>query len=510
MLAMLHNEMNKLMFPIKVCHNISYFHPSVIPPFFCAEKIKRRMADSKEDYAAENKNFQEMEIDYDGNPQEFDVQRKIHIATVPFEKFQCLIVIGLLVILVALNIILLAIGSATLHQVNDTPTASPTTSPPVDDQYFDIAQMINSIDGRINDTQMMQEWLNQRFNRSMAFNANQFFELLQALQDLSEQVTSQTAYAVNNSEALNDVMELTSQQLKSIIGSLTTVEGTTTNTAGSVNDILIGVNQILNITNASQLLNTLQSLTCLDVYNAQPNSPSGYYHINSENIYCNMDDLCGQGGGWTRLAYLNMADGTVNCPTGFKYYQTGGVRACGRQSNQVGCTGTLFNLTHLSYSKVCGKVIGYQYGSTEGVLGSNGNINSHYLDGISITYGSPRSHIWTLISGLRQNDIDGGFYNCPCSQSSVQTVPGFVGDNYYCESGNPHLGIFHQLFTNDPLWDGQGCSALEQNCCTNKTLPWFYRDFGNVSITDSIELRICGNQADLEDTPVGLLEIYVK
>uniref|UniRef100_A0A1X7VPU0 Fibrinogen C-terminal domain-containing protein n=1 Tax=Amphimedon queenslandica TaxID=400682 RepID=A0A1X7VPU0_AMPQE len=435
------------------------------------------MADSNQDYAAENKNFEEMEIDYDGNPQEFDVQRKIHIASAPYEKFQCFIVVGLLVIILALNLVLVAIGSANLNQVSDPPPACDS----------------NAITGAL-----------------MSSNSDQFSGLSQTLQDLSDQISNQSAYTVNNSEALNDIMESTSQQLKSIIGSLTTIEGTTTETAGSVNDILIGVNQILNITNASQLLNTLQTLSCLDVYNAQPNSPSGYYHINSENVYCNMDNLCGQGGGWTRLAYLNMADGTSNCPTGFKYYQTGGVRACGRQSNQIGCTGTSFTPTHLSYSKVCGKVIGYQYGSTEGLLGSNGNINSHYLDGISITYGSPRNHIWTLISGLRQNNIDGGFYNCPCSQGSVQTVPGFIGDNYYCESGNPHFGIFNQLFTDDPLWDGEGCSTLETNCCTNKTLPWFYRDFGNVSITDPIELRICGNQNDLEDSPVGLYEIYVK
>ena len=468
--------------------------------------------DSKDEYAAQNKNFQEMEVDYDGNTQEFDVQRKIHIATVPFEKLQYFIVVGLLVVLVLLNIVLIGVCSATFDQVNDTPSAcdSPTTGAVVGNQYSDIVRLISSIEGKINDTQMMQTWLNRGFNRSMAFNANQFSDLYRALQDLSDQVTNQTAYAVNNSEALDDIKESTTQQLISIIGSLTTVEGTTINTAGAVNDILIGVNQILNITNASQLLNTLQTLTCLDIYTAQPNSPSGYYHINSENVYCDMSNLCSQGGGWTRLGFLNMADGTVNCPTGFKYYQTGGVRACGRQSNQVGCTATSFNLNHLSYSKVCGKVIGYQYGSTDGFLGGPSNIDSHYVEGISITYGSPRTHIWTLAAGLRQNNIDGGYYNCPCSQGSVQVVPSFIGNNYYCESGNPHLGIFNQLFTADPLWDGEGCSALEQGCCTNKTLPWFYRDFGNVSISDSIELRICGDQADLEDTPVGLYEIYVK
>ena len=46
---------------------------------------------------------------------------------------------------------------------------------------------------------------------------------------------------------------------------------------------------------------------------------------------------------------------------------------------------------------------------------------------------------------------------------------------------------------------------------TGTCLLWFFRDYGNATITDYIELRVCGNEAwSNEDTPVQLYEIYVK
>ncbi|XP_019858359.1 PREDICTED: uncharacterized protein LOC109586601 [Amphimedon queenslandica] len=50
-----------------------------------------------------------------------------------------------------------------------------------------------------------------------------------------------------------------------------------------------------------------------------------------------LPEPCGSGGGWTRLAYLDMSDATQNCPFGFKLYQSGGVRACGRTNSSGGC-----------------------------------------------------------------------------------------------------------------------------------------------------------------------------
>ena len=49
-----------------------------------------------------------------------------------------------------------------------------------------------------------------------------------------------------------------------------------------------------------------------------------------------MEELCDSGGGWIRLAYLDMTDATENCPSGFRLYQSEGVRACGRATSSVG------------------------------------------------------------------------------------------------------------------------------------------------------------------------------
>ena len=48
------------------------------------------------------------------------------------------------------------------------------------------------------------------------------------------------------------------------------------------------------------------------------------------------------------------------------------------------------------YSRVCGRVIGYQFGSTDAFRSRLTNIDQvAYVDGISITHGSPCNHIWT-------------------------------------------------------------------------------------------------------------------
>ena len=74
--------------------------------------------------------------------------------------------------------------------------------------------------------------------------------------------------------------------------------------------------------------------SCEEIQTKWPGSISGYYHIGVNKsgptyVYCHMGELCGTGGGWTRLAYLDMSNST-DCPTGFRLYQSNGVRACGR------------------------------------------------------------------------------------------------------------------------------------------------------------------------------------
>ena len=87
-------------------------------------------------------------------------------------------------------------------------------------------------------------------------------------------------------------------------------------------------------------------------------------------------------------------------------------------------------------------------------------------------------------------------------------MPSFVGDNYYCESGNPTntYNLYH-LYSSDPLWDGEQC---EGECCSNgKSPPWFSVQLPSPT-TDDIGVRICIPQGSYDDVAVELLEIYVQ
>ena len=229
-----------------------------------------------------------------------------------------------------------------------------------------------------------------------------------------------------------------------------------------------------------------------------------------------MEELCGFDEGWTRVAYLDMSDLSEECPTGFKLYESNGVRACGRPDSSVGsCQSVQFPSNGISYSQVCGRVVGYQYGSTDAIQkeGANhDNIDSYYVDGISLTHGSPRQHIWTFIAGLHENTPN-AYANllCPCATGSTQlpNVQSFIGNDYFCESGSPGQYQVNTPYFSDPLWDGNQCGLLEQECCQAPGLPWFHK-VHNSTTTDYIELRVCGDQStNDEDVPVEKFEIYV-
>jgi hypothetical protein len=167
------------------------------------------------------------------------------------------------------------------------------------------------------------------------------------------------------------------------------------------------------------------------------------------------------------------------------------------------------------YSKVCGQVIGYQIGSTDVFANQQNSIDTGYVDGVSVTYGSPRTHIWTYAAGLSEQFlVTNERFSCPCavagSAYTPQTPPLFVGNNYYCESGNPSSTFeFTDVFryTTDPLWDGQQC---EGQCCSDgRTPPWFSVTLANPT-TDDIDVRICGTEPTRnEDTPISLIELYM-
>ncbi|XP_019852983.1 PREDICTED: uncharacterized protein LOC109582604 isoform X2 [Amphimedon queenslandica] len=255
--------------------------------------------------------------------------------------------------------------------------------------------------------------------------------------------------------------------------------------------------------------------SCDAILSKWPNSPSGYYNLadvngHSRHVYCHMETLCGERGGWRRIASLNMSDPNEKCPTQFKTYSQSGVFACGRPvTNSGSCVGITFPSRDIKYSQVCGKVIGYQDGTPDGAAARHASkvINSAYIDGISLTHGNPRKHIWSLISG--QSDVNENY--CPCASHAPVPVPSFVGSHYYCEAGcHQSHGSANTLYSSDPLWDGKGCGSTETTCCQRTLIPWFYRSFTH-STTDNIEMRICCDEGTSnEDVPVGEYEIYVK
>ena len=332
--------------------------------------------------------------------------------------------------------------------------------------------------------------------------AQNTFQLLQSSPNLT--VNEQILQTTRNSAA----------RLMDVVDTLSNLEDTSTSTAGVVDDILLIVQDLLVLRNESTALPT----SCKEIKERQPLSPSGVYLLSNTSstytAYCNMEDLCDSADGWTRLAYLNMTDSTVNCPSGLRLYQSGGVRACGRPVTSSGSCVSVQFLSHgISYSQVCGRVTGYQYSSPDAVDDARGsnhdNLNSYYVDGVSITSGSPRQHIWTLMAA-NYEQFRNGPHVCPCATGSTQSVQSFVGDHYFCESGIADTTYHEQLYTSDPLWDGQGCDFRETPCCNAPGIPWFHRDYGNTTTSDYIELRVCGDEGtDNEDNPISYYEIYV-
>ena len=222
---------------------------------------------------------------------------------------------------------------------------------------------------------------------------------------------------------------------------------------------------------------------------------------------------CGAGQ-WYRVAHLNMRNPSQQCPSAWREYSTNGVRACRRQESSSGSCSATFYPTSRRYTRVCGRAIGYQYGGTDafGHAAIGQTIDSYYVYGVSVTHGAPRNHIWTLASGLSEGGYtDHVSFNCPCSRPSDpgnSFPPSFVGNNYYCESGNSaNTFINYHLYTTDPLWDGQQC---ECQCCSNgKSPPWFSVELSSPT-TDDIEVRICIPQPSYDDVVIQLLELYVQ
>ena len=198
-----------------------------------------------------------------------------------------------------------------------------------------------------------------------------------------------------------------------------------------------------------------------------------------ESIQSGMSTLlgpytCGGTGGWRRVVYLEMTDPTTTCPSGWQL--TGySKRTCGRATaGTFTCDSAIFPVSGGPYTRVCGRIRAYQYSHPDAFEayhdGDVTTIDGAYVAGLSLAHSSPRQHIWTFAAGVGEARSRSEVA-CPCDASISISIPGFVGTDYFCESGvnsgSPSETSFH---TDDPLWDGQGCGP-SSTCCSFNTPP---------------------------------------
>ena len=219
---------------------------------------------------------------------------------------------------------------------------------------------------------------------------------------------------------------------------------------------------------------------------------------------------CGGEGGWRRVVYLNITDPTASCPSGWQLILSPQRLCVMISSSSLTCDSAFFPVPGGSYSRVCGRIIGYQHDSTDAFEafhdGVVTTIDGAYVSGVSLTHGSPRQHIWTFASGRSEvnptwDDV------CPCDASITINVPPFVGGDYFCESGGNTVsdGFF---LLDDPLWDGMNCTSTS-TCCSFQGPPYFMKQLPSPT-TDEIEARMCQQDGGDEDTPIEFIELYVK
>ena len=242
----------------------------------------------------------------------------------------------------------------------------------------------------------------------------------------------------------------------------------------------------------------LKIFSCADL---PPSAPSGYYLIRNSlhaytYIYCDMSRTCGGvTGGWMRVFELDMNITSHQCPNGLSQRTDGGLRTCVRNVSEAGCSSIFLPTRNVNYSRVCGRITGYQIGTTDDFqLQQNSDIDSIYVDGVSLTHGfNQRQHIWTFAVAV-------GKSHCPCQLDHAP--PSFVGDDYFCDSGTPEHASPGRFYS-DPLWNDADCVH-----CANP--PWFHQQLPQPT-SDGIEMRVCRDEPNInEDVAIQVVEIYAR
>ena len=229
---------------------------------------------------------------------------------------------------------------------------------------------------------------------------------------------------------------------------------------------------------------------CADLLRTDSSTPSGLYWIRSSSgtvvqVYCDMNRTCGNiTGGWMRVANISVSANSDSCPG--ELYQIGSSNhyACKIETPNSASSSLFFSTHNTRYSHICGEVTAYQMGTLKAFKSAVDTsdeliIDMSYVDGISITNGCPRKHIWTFAAAHTGQ----GQSSCPCNGG--HQPPSFVGNNYTCDSGCNPCNIDNNDYYRR-LWEGSSCDFY-QPCCSNSRVPFF--KMLSQPTTDYIELK---------------------
>ena len=322
-------------------------------------------------------------------------------------------------------------------------------------------------------------------------------------------------------KAVGKIEESISEKLSAAVGNMNAmVEEIEANISAKIERLLQPVINRINALHQPGKSPSHPAISCSEILDYDPHASSGEYWIEASDgsavqRYCDMTFTCdgkvSNGGGWMLVGQMDMTNNSNHCFQELTESSFNSKRLCGKQVS-TGCSSVNFASNGIKYNQVCGKIKGYQHGSTDAFSAGSRlmlNIDQNYVDGVSLTHGgNPRKHIWTFASSNSEQYLSWG---CPCTNvhivnNDIDVRPSFVGNDHFCDTGNAHVWT-SRLYEN-PLWDGEGCGPAN-TCCSLNRPPWFLKQLPSPT-RDDIEMRVCtDSEHSDEDIFIETVDIYV-